>query len=64
MLWHAYAVSPMDLEDLPSSVRTGHDEPRKDHTMKHIEVLLLLGLLLTFVMVFALCIMADPIPQL
>jgi hypothetical protein len=55
----------MDLEeDLPSSARPGHDAARKDHTMKHIEVLLLLGLLLTFVMVFALCIMADPVPQL
>ena len=32
--------------------------------MKHIEVLLLVGLLLTFVMVFTLCILSDPIPQL
>jgi hypothetical protein len=32
--------------------------------MKHIEVLVLIGLLLTFVIVFSLCIMADPIPQL
>ena len=32
--------------------------------MKYIDVLLLLGLLLAFVMVFVLCLTADPILQL